>query len=998
MKLTFATAAALLLLVPTSLWAQDDRDAPSVPALKVFVVDEDGNETELTSGYEFIVDGFGGPGTVMRAEFTQAAKNQIGKKLLRLKRGGLTLGETQLQVTMENSGSHDFEGKDVQDAGKELQRIHLSEWEDLREYHDEEIADLQEFLNSPDTQDDLRKQKLDEMQKALTRHARERNILTARHEQERERVQSFLGGNAGEASAPPAGGEAPVVENPAQNPPAAGNNFTVSQLLSLTSNAARSVSREARGRFSDFATPGATDPGAPVSGNTAADPTPPLTRAEEDARQEHVRAIWVIGHFDKVEQETFGVYAAAAGPATPANGREVSGFPTPRAFVGDVEIHPSLASGGTAIEFPKFTREIPKMIVAQPTAISPGPLNTEELRRSFSPSAWGQLGVGQVFHGIAPEYWQHPNDWDLHPTMFFDMTIESLVADVLGVPGKETELWGYNGLVPGPAYILREREPVVIRNHNHLAHDRSTHLHGGHSPAHSDGSPHFTVRPGQSRDYYYPNIPPRLRDRNLSILQRTAETGEDYMTAANALGIPIYISKDGSAPAGDDPPAGWPNDIEGKPARIQRVLGPLGGLAGDEWDTSEFSDTLWYHDHAMDETGPGAYSGLAGTYTLTDPLVEDLMRRNVIPSLFPKVNPDANGVAQSLDFSPARRGGPDTDFNTYHTHLCMSDKVFNPDGSLFYDILNHNGQMGDVTVVNGIANPKFTVEKRKYRFGILWHGNARAVALQVRTADHRMAQPLMQIGYDTWLYPKPIKQDFWLGMPAKRADVIIDFGALAAQGIREVYLENILPQVDGRGPRGTANVDQLIQDGTVLADGEPGERFIKFIITDEPVHGGKPDLNITYNTPLRPHLPIREDEIVKTRIFSFHRQNGAWKINSTFFDRDVANATPAIGTAERWIIRNNGGGWWHPIHIHLEGHQWQSLNGGPVPLRDRFKQDTVILGSGDEVEIFMKYRTWLGSMVFHCHNLEHEDMRMMFNIDSRVIPTIAPQETQNTFP
>ena len=37
-------------------------------------------------------------------------------------------------------------------------------------------------------------------------------------------------------------------------------------------------------------------------------------------------------------------------------------------------------------------------------------------------------------------------------------------------------------------------------------------------------------------------------------------------------------------------------------------------------------------------------------------------------------------------------------------------------------------------------------------------------------------------------------------------------------------------------------------------------------------------------------------------------------------------------------------------------------------------------------------------MVFHCHNLEHEDMRMMFNMDSRLVPTEAPQQTQNLFP
>ena len=173
---------------------------------------------------------------------------------------------------------------------------------------------------------------------------------------------------------------------------------------------------------------------------------------------------------------------------------------------------------------------------------------------------------------------------------------------------------------------------------------------------------------------------------------------------------------------------------------------------------------------------------------------------------------------------------------------------------------------------------------------------------------------------------------------------------------------------------------------------------MKFIITDEPVHGGKPDLAITMDTELRPHRKILPEEVVKTRVVSFQRQQGAWKINGVFYDTNVGNVTPTIGTAERWIVRNNGGGWWHPVHIHLEAQQWQKLNGNLPALRDQFKQDAVILGSGDEVELFMKFRTWCGSFVFHCHNLEHEDMRMMFNMDPRLLPTESPQQTQNLFP
>ena len=29
----------------------------------------------------------------------------------------------------------------------------------------------------------------------------------------------------------------------------------------------------------------------------------------------------------------------------------------------------------------------------------------------------------------------------------------------------------------------------------------------------------------------------------------------------------------------------------------------------------------------------------------------------------------------------------------------------------------------------------------------------------------------------------------------------------------------------------------------------------------------------------------------------------------------------------------------------------------------------------------MRFRTWTGPLVFHCHNVEHEDMRMMVNFE-----------------
>jgi FtsP/CotA-like multicopper oxidase with cupredoxin domain len=97
-------------------------------------------------------------------------------------------------------------------------------------------------------------------------------------------------------------------------------------------------------------------------------------------------------------------------------------------------------------------------------------------------------------------------------------------------------------------------------------------------------------------------------------------------------------------------------------------------------------------------------------------------------------------------------------------------------------------------------------------------------------------------------------------------------------------------------------------------------------------------------------------------------------------------------------LENAGGGWWHPIHIHLESHQIRSINGSPPDPAWQHKSDTCILKGGDVAEIVMKFRTFLGPFVMHCHNLEHEDLRMMQNFDPRTVSVAAPTPITRTFP
>ena len=159
-------------------------------------------------------------------------------------------------------------------------------------------------------------------------------------------------------------------------------------------------------------------------------------------------------------------------------------------------------------------------------------------------------------------------------------------------------------------------------------------------------------------------------------------------------------------------------------------------------------------------------------------------------------------------------------------------------------------QRRDVFLVNGVAQPFFEGERRQYRFRVLNASNARFYQLRLSTKD-----TMLIVGTDTWLLPfaVPVK-DFEIS-PGERHDIIVDFRNAPS----EVFLENIMFQPDGRGPK----------------EVDPDERvpLLKFRVKGDVVRN---DLVIQPGTELREHREVPEDQIVATRVFRWERANGAW--------------------------------------------------------------------------------------------------------------------------
>ncbi len=77
------------------------------------------------------------------------------------------------------------------------------------------------------------------------------------------------------------------------------------------------------------------------------------------------------------------------------------------------------------------------------------------------------------------------------------------VARLQLVPGMTTEVYAYNGQVPGPALEFREGDRVRVRFRNQLPEATTVHWHGMHLPFPSDGSPFHPVAPGEEYEYAF---------------------------------------------------------------------------------------------------------------------------------------------------------------------------------------------------------------------------------------------------------------------------------------------------------------------------------------------------------------------------------------------------------------------------------------------------------------------------------------------------------------
>src|SRR3954451_11878013 len=522
-------------------------------------------------------------------------------------------------------------------------------------------------------------------------------------------------------------------------------------------------------------------------------------------------------------------------------------------------------------------------------------------------------------------------------------------------------IYGFNGTFPGPMINAQYGRPAIVRFENHLDVDNSydrldfgapnysflTHLHNAHTASESDGNPFHGYK-------------------RFSPLGRL-----DHEAAYE--------------------PGEWVDNL---------YLGYPAG--GDEREKQSF---FWFHDHVHGHTGADVYKGMVGLMPLYDPKID---RGD---------ETDPNG----LRLPGVRTQNPDGSFDVaYDVPLVLYDTLLDdgvtphkdahtgngethPEwwGKTYFRHLPNHGFVGDIFTVNGSAYPVMEVKRRKYRLRFLDASISRIYELQLmhssrgpkaardmgmsgdelqgqyRLPDGEQCMKLVQIASEGGLLPKPIVRDSFELWPAKRREFIVDFttymdGTPTQKG-DEIYLVDIMKMTTGRMWDSKDPNYKVPMMKIVIGDDAPDNSVIPYKMRD------MPDL-----------VPGALQAVNDNSIPTFELQRGSskadpefeWLINGKSFDPGNPQISVQKDSGGVWRIRNGGGGWVHPLHLHMEEHRVVARNGTLAPdVRhpdDAGKEDVVALDPSEDVVISRRFRTFTGAYVAHCHNLTHEDHAMMF--------------------
>ncbi|WP_036285782.1 multicopper oxidase family protein [Methylocystis sp. ATCC 49242] len=407
-----------------------------------------------------------------------------------------------------------------------------------------------------------------------------------------------------------------------------------------------------------------------------------------------------------------------------------------------------------------------------------------------------------------------------------------------------------------------------------------------------------------------------------------------------------------------------------------------------EFEVRNRAGMNFYHPHTHEATATQVYRGLAGGL-----IVEDAEERALgLPS------------------------------GEYEIPLVLQDRSFDSENQLVYGDDMHTSMFGfyaDRVLVNGRPDYKLEVASRAYRLRILNGSNARIYKLGWDDGT-----PLTVIGVDGGLLERPETKPYVMLAPAERVDLWVDFSGRAVGSklvmwsggfyglvppMAERMMGSAISMTDGF-PIFSATVTRAVGESPRLPE---KLSTIKHYRMEEVANRNDPipiEITMAHMSMLlnggtfghddllpQEHIPV--DTVQLLEIFHGHGHMG---MGGMMGGRGMGGMGMGrgMGMGGMGMMRGRmgmGGGMRgmgmmgmsmaHPIHLH--GQQFEIVSRiyegddeeAYATVRDGFVdsglKDTVLVAPGERIRIVKPFQDFKGRFMYHCHNLEHEDMGMM---------------------
>ena len=351
----------------------------------------------------------------------------------------------------------------------------------------------------------------------------------------------------------------------------------------------------------------------------------------------------------------------------------------------------------------------------------------------------------------------------------------------------------------------------------------------------------------------------------------------------------------------------------------------------------------------------------------------------------------------------------------YEIPLVIQDKQFDSENQLVYAPRMHDrmtGYFGDQILVNGKPNQTLNLASRAYRFRVLNGSTARIYKLAWDDNS-----PITVIGTDGGLLEAPVQKPYVMLAPAERLDLWVDFSGrkLGSQLVlRSRPFSGALPAMAERmmgGNQGHHGMGMGRMGGGMGM--HHGQTLNNEVSADDTRMGGDyPILTIKISRQVSdsPNLPKTLSHFKRYTLANVVNPHQAvplaisegpmsMLINGRgYADNDVQafEHIPLNSTQLLQIYHDQSGGMGgrmgmmmtmaHPIHLHGQYFQilsrsienasadYDSVKEGFI---DTGFKDTVLVMPGETIRIIKPFDDFKGLFMYHCHNLEHEDMGMM---------------------